>query len=590
MAALHIIKTVCRKQATMIRKLLCAVIIAEALAFPANASLVPLTFGSSRIQPVVAAETLPEKFDLRSENRVPPIRTQNPWGTCWAYAAMAAVESNYLTNFDAKPEDVDFSEMFLVWFSRINQDKSHSFSMYDKGKARLIYMGDYGTALSEGAYPSAAIARLASFEGPADESDFPYLSRQAFYDAGYSVSNPPTHSEAERAGLIPSRTSTPARLNFAGRTVIPRRNLMLTDALYAAGRTAPSSYANLREDYAHENSINKDALKPLIYHYGAAMIGYYSDETSGKNFNTEHSAYFDNSKWKADHEITIVGWDDNYPKENFITQPSSNGAWLARNSWGEFSGSDGGYEWISYEQLIQDGIVCVVKERPENLRVYEHDPLGWCNSYTFNTKEIWGANVFRVKSSGETLHSVSFYTSFSNTQADIFVYDLGTSVDKTNPRNGKLIASKSTTQAHSGYHTVQLNNAGLTKGNYFSVIVRFVDLNPYDDDYAGVPVEVAVHGYSNNAAVYDGESYISDLGEEWGDGTSIIDSFHGGMPYHINVCIKAFTLAPNDDELQDTSTKTIEGIAPREFKADNVTLNTANATPAASVVTWTRKR
>ncbi len=34
--------------------------------------------------------------------------------------------------------------------------------------------------------------------------------------------------------------------------------------------------------------------------------------------------------------MTIIGWDDNYPKENFIEghQPSENGAWLVKNSWG----------------------------------------------------------------------------------------------------------------------------------------------------------------------------------------------------------------------------------------------------------------
>ena len=78
--------------------------------------------------------------------------------------------------------------------------------------------------------------------------------------------------------------------------------------------------------------------------YGAAMICYYADEEPGKNLNTEHAAYFDNSKWMANHEIAVIGWDDNYPKENFIVQPSSNGAWLARNSWGNFTGSSDGYE------------------------------------------------------------------------------------------------------------------------------------------------------------------------------------------------------------------------------------------------------
>ena len=568
----------------MKHKILCALVIAEALAFPANASpFIGLTFGSAQIQPRIAAETLPEKFDLRDENRIPPIRNQNPWGTCWAHAAMASMESSYITSFHVNPEDVDFSEMFLVWFSRINLDKSHVFSMYNRGKARLIHMGDYGTALTEGAYPAAAIARVASLEGPADEKDFPYLGRSAFLNAGYSVSNPPTHEEAERAGLIPFMESTPQKLRFTGKTVTPRHDLMMTDALYAASRTAPSSFANQREDYAQNNRVNNNVLKYLIKTYGAAMICYYSDEEPGKNFNTEHSAYFDNSSWLANHEINVIGWDDNFPKENFINPPSSNGAWLARNSWGNFTGSDGGYEWISYEQLVGDGIVCVMKERPASLRKYEHDPLGWCNSYTYREKEIWGANVFQVQTTGETLHSVSFYTPSSNMQADVFIYDLGTSFDGVSPRAGTLLASASTTLPYAGYHTVELVNAELTRGHFFSAVVRYVDLNEGDDEYAGVPVEVAVKGYSNNAAVYDRGSYFSDAGEEWLDGTTMIDDFHGGVPYHVNACIKAFTIAPNDDELEATEPKTIMNIVPVDFSTPYESISTEDIPHVSSV-------
>lgn len=132
----------------MKRKILCALFIIEALVIPANASFMDTDYDMSRSVPrVTAAETLPAKFDLRDENRVTPIRSQNPWGTCWTFAAAAAMESSYLTNFDAKPEDVDFAEMQIIWFSRINLNKSRSFNMYDRGRARLEHMGDYGTAL-----------------------------------------------------------------------------------------------------------------------------------------------------------------------------------------------------------------------------------------------------------------------------------------------------------------------------------------------------------------------------------------------------------------------------------------------------------
>ena len=428
----------------MKHKFLCALVIIEALVIPANASFMGADYDMSRSVPrVTAAETLPAKFDLRDENRITPIRSQNPWGTCWTFAAVAAMESSYLTNFDARPENVDFSEMQLIWFSRINLDGSQNFNMYDRGRARLEHMGDYGIALQEGAYPTAALACLTRFQGIADESMFPYLSSARFAQFGFATSNLPTHAEAEQAGMIPHRVSTPEEIVYAdGRTVHTRKDLILSDVLFAAPRTTPASFANQREDYAYRNRVDNTALKTLIKTYGAAMIGYYSKEKVGANLNAETSAYYDNTSWIANHEITIIGWDDNYPKENFLTQPSSNGAWLARNNWGRFDGSDGGYEWISYEQLIGEGAVCIVKKRPENLSVYEHDPLGWCNTYTYRAKSIWGANVFQARTTGEKLHSVSFYTPTSNTQVDIYIYDTGTHFVIETPRSGTLLASK----------------------------------------------------------------------------------------------------------------------------------------------------
>ena len=284
----------------------------------------------------------------------------------------------------------------------------------------------------------------------------------------------------------------------------------------------------------------------------------------------------------------MIGWDDNYPKENFVTQPSSNGAWLARNNWGRFSGSDGGYEWISYEQLLGEGAVCVVKKRPENLKAYEYDALGWCNTYTYRAKSIWGANVFQAETTGEKLHSVSFYTPTSNTQVDIYIYDTGTHFVMETPRSGTLLASKTEVMPYPGYHTVELPDIELVKGHYFSAVIKYTNLNPEDDQIAGVPIEVAIKGYSGNAAVYDFESYISDSGDDddWIDGTSLTNDFLGGVPYHANVCIKAFTIAPNNDYVEGEDTrgyKSIWGAVPEDVNPENIVINDPETTPSSRV-------
>ncbi len=364
---------------------------------------------------------------------------------------------------------------------------------------------------------------------------------------------------------------------------------MLTDAIYAAIIIAPSSFADQEALYAMMNSVDSSTLKRLIMEHGAAMVGYYSAENPGKNFSPIYHSYYDNAKeWKANHEITIIGWDDNFPKEHFLIQPERNGAWLARNSWGSFTGSDGGYEWISYEQLMGDGTVCIIKERPENMRVYSHDPLGWCNSYTYNEKVIYGANVFKVRSAGERLSAVSTYVTKDDTRLDISIYDLGENFSGGNPTSGTLITQQTEMIEDPGYHSVAVADEKLEQGHYFSVVIKYTSL--YDgilfseDINASVPIEVAIKGYSNNAAVYDHESYFSDKdGVEWTDGTDMVDDFHGGIPYHVNACIKVFT-AGDGEEVSDTTAKTIQGLTVEEFKdAYYSEIHTTATSPAGTI-------
>jgi len=52
----------------------------------------------------------------------------------------------------------------------------------------------------------------------------------------------------------------------------------------------------------------------------------------------------------TNHAIAIVGWDDNFSRNNFVEDPGEDGAWLVKNSWGA-GFADGGFMWISYKDL-----------------------------------------------------------------------------------------------------------------------------------------------------------------------------------------------------------------------------------------------
>ncbi|MCR5160702.1 MAG: hypothetical protein K6C06_02930 [Lachnospiraceae bacterium] len=71
------------------------------------------------------ADTFPEKFDLRERETVTPVKLQNPWGTCWSFATIAASETSILNSLgltaeeykEKYGEELDFSEKHLAWFT-----------------------------------------------------------------------------------------------------------------------------------------------------------------------------------------------------------------------------------------------------------------------------------------------------------------------------------------------------------------------------------------------------------------------------------------------------------------------------------------
>ena len=62
---------------------------------------------------------------------------------------------------------------------------------------------------------------------------------------------------------------------------------------------------------------------------------------TSKYYNKEKAAYCYIGEEKPNHDIVIIGWDDNYPKENFLADIESNGAFICQSSWGDKFGENG---------------------------------------------------------------------------------------------------------------------------------------------------------------------------------------------------------------------------------------------------------
>ena len=108
----------------------------------------------------------------------------------------------------------------------------------------------------------------------------------------------------------------------------------------------------------------KDDIKKYIMNYGAVWTTVFEGDkqASIEWYNTNGSINCKNNykpeyNGTYNHVAVIIGWDDNYSKDNFksSSRPENDGAWLVLNSWGSNWGNKGTV-WVSYEDnYMQNG-------------------------------------------------------------------------------------------------------------------------------------------------------------------------------------------------------------------------------------------
>ncbi len=410
-----------------------------------------------------AFANLPEKFDLRELGKITSVKNQGIPGPCWAFSALGACESNFLMqNLGTK---LDLSEMQLAYFMYRNTKPERNFTSRIKS----------GTLRLEGDM-FMATAFLSRLSGATLERNLKY-STQNLNSLKQSL-----------------RNKSPEDF---------KREIRIRDVCFLSLNSQPDNITR----------------KKLIMNHGAISISFYSDPFEYHDIN-KFSTYFNNShKTKTNHEVLIIGWDDNFSHENFKPKPSINGAWLIKNSWGASRGNNGCF-WLSYEQYIYGGAAFIIERSGnKNLKHYGYDDLGWCSSLNYK----YCANVFKIDSRSESLSEIAFYTPENNYQCEYQIYKLSSNAS---PVNGELIAKSQVTLQYAGYHTITLpEKIPLTQNQYFSVIIKSAKKI--------APVEMRIANYSENFAIHKHESYFSNDAVTWLDGCD--------MNPRANACIKAFT-------------------------------------------------
>lgn len=293
------------------------------------------------------AETaeLPTSYDSRDEGIVTPVRSQGITSVCWAIAATDQIA----VNLQKKALDSTvFSPAHLAWFA-------HRSLVYSADRTA----GD-GTLVkdpySHGGNWLDAAAAMSAWNGPALDSDFPFNEQ--------NISGMGNYTEASR---------------FVKNAVM---------------KSATCYYAKENAAVADISDTQMQKIKQAILHDGAVQLSFYSD-TDYFNSNNNQTAYYQNVQTITNHAVTVVGWDDEFSRENFKSdcRPRADGAWLCKNSWGVLWG-DEGYFWLSYEEHSLNQIVSFTATTQYDYDdIYQYDGFGF-HGRVYSDSYIRFANVF----------------------------------------------------------------------------------------------------------------------------------------------------------------------------------------------------
>lgn len=390
----------------------------------------------------LSENSFPESFDLRDCGYVQNVKAQGEYGTCWTQTAVDSAESGLIK----RVPDIDLSEWHLAYYAYSGGEQ------IDLGK-------DSNT---EEVFKHGGSALVAS-------------------NMWLQWKGPVTEKEGLEYGSADILSDTDLQQKYRDSADYHLKNAYLFD-------------------FSGDNpEIRNDTLKNFLLKGFAVDISYYNDSGC---YDSVHHSYMSGQDKTATHSVTIIGYDDNFPAENFSSKalPENNGAWLAKNSWGN-TWQDNGFFWISYEEpSLCEFAVFELEDSNNYSKNYHHDTFisnQAMKAGSGNTSYM--ANIFQSEGN-EWLQAVSCDFIVPDTDYKIDIYkNLKSS---SNPKSGQKAYSISGKNTITGYQTIELDqNIELSESEYFSVVVTMTN--------------------SNNPYVIPTESCISVIDSDTGDITDL---------------------------------------------------------------------
>ena len=517
-------------------------------------------------------------YDMTQHNNyygvriVPPVRDQNPFGTCWAFSTVGMVETSLrIKNLVQSESDpgADLSEAALAYFTMegleyvTDPDKpTYSIDTPGVGGADFTCINrDYdweslgknratvSFATCGGDQTQGAII-ASSFVGLVSEDDFPHTEA--------NINDIIENGIGDRADYAFNRN----RFEILDVDFINNNDIITAKEAILKHGSIGMSYSENRDDTnCHKNPNNNE------WYYLTPDFTYKinPDGSLGPTKNVT-----------INHSVMIVGWDDEVESSNFYydgyeyaergnyvigsysfiedstgvyypaySKPESRtnkkGAWLVRNSWGDDNYlAKEGYFWISYWDKNLDGIFYAIDADVADTYKYNYhyDTTLDLSTYRLNNLgEV--ANIFKVSDDiNQLLEAVTVAWQSANTNYKIKIYQNDNPMN--NPTDGALVLTQSVHHDTAGIHLVKLNESLLLgRGTYYSIVICDPSSWNYDifADCSATGSDSSMLCYNE---VHEKESWYGGP-DDWHDFNAVPSFVVGDRKYGKSIRIKGLT-------------------------------------------------
>lgn len=470
---------------------------------------------------------LTSRFDLRDkiEDNI-SVKNQYNTASCWAFAGLSSLETNLALNNNN--EIYDYSERHVNYattrFFANNELNDFGFNRLPSSGGQWFLIENY----------------LTNGQGAIDEADMPFEDN----------SNIINISEIEDK-------DTQTRVY---------------DTIYF------ENYNNLSDNDRIEE-MNK--IKQHIEQNGsvfASIHGYaLNSESNCYNYETGAKYCSDKENHPVDHAVSIIGWDDNYDVENFSDgmRPNSNGAWIVRNSWGEYSG----YMYISYEDANIGETLYGIENATDELDydyIYQYNELYPALEISLRTNATFICNVFDKESSNTEYLTGVALTAPETYTCKVYVNPNGTSKSKTDMKAVQLQAGASE-KIEKGYHTLEFAEPVEITGNQFTIAVEVSGTrDELNVQMEGKTAEVELFDYVKTET---GKCFVSSTTDfetcTWFD-LGTLESANAGLT-NGDSSIKAFVIEDDISTDSDTYKTEVDNVPEEMEKVTTESTDFSNA-------------